>query len=41
MARNKYRGNLDVSKDLKLSVSVFSRSKEETFPTLKKQSLIA
>ena len=40
-ARSKYRGNLDLAKDLKLAVQIFSRTREETFPTLKKQSLIA
>ena len=40
-ARTKFRGNLDMAKDLKLAVQIFSRTREETFPTLKKQSLIA
>lgn len=40
-ARAKFRGNLDISKDLKLAVQIFSRAREETFPTLKKQSLVA
>ncbi len=30
-----------MAKDLKLAVQIFSRTREETFPTLKKQSLIA
>jgi len=40
-ARSRFRGNLDLAKDLKLAVQIFSRTREETFPTLKKQSLIA
>lgn len=40
-ARTKFRGNLDIASDLKLAVQIFSRTKEETFPSLKKQSLIA
>jgi hypothetical protein len=40
-ARSKFRGNLDLSKDLKLAVQIFSRTREETFPTLKKQSSVA
>ena len=41
MARVKYRGNLDIAKNLKLNVQIFSRTKEETFPSLKKCSLVA
>ena len=40
-ARSKFRGNLDLAKNLKLAVQIFSRTREETFPTLKKQSLVA
>ena len=40
-ARSKYRGNMDLAKNLKLAVQIFSRTREETFPTLKKQSLVA
>lgn len=40
-ARSKYRGHLDLAAQLKLSVQIFSRTREETFPTLKKQSLVA
>jgi hypothetical protein len=40
-ARSKYRGHLDLAQGLKLNVSIFSRTREETFPTLKKQSLVA
>ncbi|CDW74323.1 atp-dependent dna helicase [Stylonychia lemnae] len=41
MARVKYRGNLDLAKDLKLNVSIYSRTREEVFPSLKKHSTIA
>lgn len=41
MARTKYRGNLDISKNCKLNVSIYSRTREEVFPTLKKHSLVA
>jgi len=40
-ARSKYRGHLDLAQGLKLNVQIFSRTREETFPTLKKQSLVA
>ena len=40
-ARSKFRGNLDLSRDLKLAVQIFSRTREEVFPTLKKQSSVA
>lgn len=40
MARTKYRGNLDISQDLKLAVQIFSRTREEGFPTLKKFSKV-
>ena len=40
-ARTKFRGNLDLAKDLKLAVQIFSRTREEVFPSLKKQSLVA
>ena len=41
MARTKYRGNLDLAKNCKLNVQIYSRTREETFPTLKKHSLVA
>lgn len=41
MARSKYRGNLDLAQDLHLGVQVFSRTREETFPSLKKFSKVA
>lgn len=41
MARTKYRGNLDIAKNCKLSVQIYSRTREETFPSLKKHSLVA
>ena len=41
MARTKYRGNLDISEDLNLQVQIFSRTREEVFPSLKKESKIA
>ena len=40
MARTKFRGNLDISQDLKLAVQIFSRTREEGFPTLKKYSKV-
>ena len=41
MARTKYKGELAISEDLKLGVSVFCRTKEEAFPALKKYSKVA
>ena len=41
MARSKFKGNLDVAKDLKLGVQIYARTREETFPTLKKYSKVA
>jgi hypothetical protein len=32
---------LDLAQDLKLGVTIFSRTKEETFPSLKKMSMVA
>ncbi len=32
---------MDLAEHLKLNVQIFSRTREETFPTLKKQSMIA
>lgn len=40
MARSKYRGNLDISQDCKLAVNIFARTKEESFPSLKKYSKV-
>ena len=36
MARTKFRGNLDVSPDLKIAMQIFTKTKEETLPSLKK-----
>jgi hypothetical protein len=41
MARTKYKGDLAISQDLKLGVNIFARTKEESFPTLKKFSKVA
>lgn len=41
MARNKYKGDLAISQDLKLGVQVFCRSREEVFPSIKKYSKVA
>jgi hypothetical protein len=41
MARSKFKGNLDVARDLKLGVQIFARTREEPFPTLKKYSKVA
>jgi hypothetical protein len=41
MARNKYKGDLAISQDLKLAVQVFCRTREEVFPSMKKYSKIA
>jgi len=41
MARTKYRGNLDIAEDLNFQVQIFSRTREEVFPSLKKESKIA
>lgn len=38
MARTKYRGHLDISDDLGLNVQIYSRTREEVFPSLKKYS---
>ena len=38
--RSKFRGQLELSKDLKLNVSVFSKTTQATLPSLKKNSLI-
>lgn len=38
MARTKFRGNLDISPDLKIGVQIFTKSKEENIPSLKKYS---
>ena len=35
-ARTKYRGNLDISPELKLGIQIFTKTKEETLPSLKK-----
>ena len=40
-SRPKYKGNLDIAQNLKLAVSIFSRTREETFPSLKKCSMVA
>lgn len=41
MARTKFKGNFEMSKDCMLGVQVFSRTREETLPTLKKFSKVA
>ena len=41
MSRAKFRGDLDLSKDLKLGVQIYPRTREETYPTLKKFSKVA
>ena len=41
MTRNKYKGDLAISEDLKLGVQVFCRTREEVFPSLKKFSKVA
>jgi hypothetical protein len=38
MARNKFRGQLAIAEDLSLNVQVYSRTREEPFPSLKKYS---
>jgi hypothetical protein len=40
MSRNKYRGCLYISDDLALNVSIYSRTREEAFPSLKKYSKV-
>lgn len=37
-ARTKYKGDMDIAQDLKLGVQIYSRTKEEPFPTFKKYS---
>mmetsp|Transcript_26673 Transcript_26673/g.35695 ORF Transcript_26673/g.35695 Transcript_26673/m.35695 type:complete len:103 (+) Transcript_26673:764-1072(+) len=41
MSRARYRGNFDLAQDLKLGVQVYPRTREETFPTLKRFSKVA
>ena len=41
MSRSRYRGTFDVAEDLKLGVQIYPRTREETFPTLKKFSKVA
>ena len=41
MCRARYRGNFDLSEDLQLGVQVYPRTREETFPTLKRFSKVA
>ena len=41
MSRARYRGSFDLSTDLKLGVQVYPRTREETFPTLKRFSKVA
>jgi len=41
MARTKYTGPLQISEDLNLQVKIFARTKEEVFPSLKKESKVA
>jgi len=41
MARTKYQGDLAISEDIKLGVKIFSRTKEDAFPSMKKYSKVA
>ena len=41
MSRSRFRGNFDLSQDLQLGVQIYPRTREETFPTLKKFSKAA
>lgn len=41
MSRARYRGNFDLAADLKLGVQIYPRTREETFPTLKRFSKVA
>ena len=38
MSRAQYKGNFDLAEDLHLGVQIYARTKEETFPALKKFS---
>lgn len=38
MTRTKYRGNLELGCDMNFGVQVYSMTREETFPNLKKYS---
>lgn len=38
LARTKFRGNLSITGDLSIGVQIYSRTREETFPSLKKYS---
>ena len=38
LARTKFRGNLDITSDLSIGVQIYSRTREEAFPSLKKYS---
>jgi hypothetical protein len=41
MARTKFKGDMSIAPDLNLGVQIFSRTREETFPALKKYSKVA
>ena len=38
LSRTKFRGNLDIAPDLKLAVQIFTKTREEVLPSLKKYS---
>ncbi len=40
-SRARYRGNFDLAEDLQLGVQIYPRTREETFPSLKKFSKVA
>ena len=37
-SRSKFRGNLDISPELKLAIQIFAKTRQETLPSLKKYS---
>lgn len=37
-SRSKFRGNLDISPDLKLAIQIFAKTRQESMPSLKKYS---
>ena len=41
MPRTKYKDELQITEDLSLQVQIYSHTREEVFPSLKKESKVA
>ena len=41
MSRTRFRGTFELAEDLSLGVQIYPRTREETFPSLKKFSKVA